>query len=68
MGDVQKVYYPSANSGVPFEVKLNLSKRAHEYRQDVYTIVDWLIDMGGFSKAMFYTGMGIAMVSALRLY
>ena len=62
------MYYPAGSRGVPFEVKLNLSKRSHEYTQDIYTIVDWMIDMGGFSKAMFYTGMGIAMVSALRLY
>ena len=49
-------------------MKLGLSKRAHDYNQNIYTIVDWMIDMGGFSKAMFYGGMGIAMVSALRLY
>ena len=38
------------------------------YRQNIYTIIDWLIEIGGFAKAIFYIGMGIAMVSAMRLY
>ena len=69
LGEISKIYYPSNMDIAPtFKVKLNLSKKTNEYYQNIYTIVDWMIDMGGFSKACFYGGMGIAMVSALRLY
>lgn len=53
---------------MPFKANISLSKRAHELNKNIYTIVDWAIEIGGFSKAMYYVGMGIAMVSALRLY
>ena len=69
MGNIQKVYYDieSKTTQNPFEVKLSLSKRALEYRYNSYTAIDWMIDMGGFSKFMFYGGMAIAVLSAFRL-
>ena len=62
------MYYPVSETSIPFKASISLSKRAHELNKNIYTIVDWAIEIGGFSKAMFYVGMGIAMISALRLY
>ena len=62
------MYYPVSETSVPFKANISLSKRAYELNKNIYTIVDFLIEIGGFAKACFYIGMGIAMVSALRLY
>ena len=47
---------------------MKLSKKAHNYAFSSYQLVDWLIDMGGISKALYFGGMIISHFFALRFY
>ena len=38
------------------------------YRRDVYTLIEWMIDMGGISKSLYFGGMIIAHVIAIQAY
>ena len=68
VGDQQKNYYPISNTTEPVELRMKLSKKAHVYSYSTYMLTDWLIDMGGISKALYFGGLIIAHFVALRLY
>ena len=38
------------------------------YKQSVYTLANWAIDVGGISRALFFAGMVFAHFVALRMY
>ena len=47
---------------------MSWSKRAHLYTISSYSLADWLIDMGGISRAIYFAGLVAAHFIALRLY
>ena len=60
--------YLAENSKGPVELQLSLSQKAHVYYFSTYMLTDWLIDMGGISKAIYFGGLIIAHFVALRMY
>ena len=69
IGSLDKTYYPrNQKSESPFELSFRLGKRTHFYSQTKYTMTQWAIDIGGFSRAMFVLGMVFAHFVAIRLY
>ena len=71
-GSLTKVYYPR-NDGdsdftSPFTLRLKLSKKAHLYKQTVYMLTDWFIDIGGISRTLYIGGMIISHFIAARMY
>ena len=47
---------------------MRLGSKAHFYSSSTYMITNWLIDIGGISKAMYFAGMIISHFVALRAY
>ena len=68
VGESLKNFYPRSNSQVPIELRMSLSHNAHVYSQTVYKLTDWLIQMGGLSRALYFGGMAVAQIVALRAY
>ena len=52
----------------PVELRLRLGAKAHFYSSSTYMLTNWLIDIGGISKALYFGGMIIAHFVALRAY
>ena len=52
----------------PFVLKFKLGKNTHMFKQSVYTLAEWAIDIGGISRALFFGGMVFAHFVALRMY
>ena len=65
---VNQVRYPKIASGSPVTMKLKMGEYAHLYSQQAYSLTNWMIDMGGISKAIYFTGMILAHIVALRMY
>ena len=40
----------------------------HVYKREAYTLIQWLIDMGGISRSLYYGGMIIAHLIATQAY
>ena len=69
IGEKTKNYYPRNDSAtVPVELRLRMSKKAHSYDIHTYMLADWLIDVGGISKAFYFAGKVICHFVALRAY
>ena len=49
-------------------MRISLGKKAHVYKLSVYMLADWLIDVGGISKALYFGGLIIAHFIAVRAY
>ena len=47
---------------------MNYSKRAHLFTLNTYSLADWLIDVGGISRAIYIGGLVAAHFIALRMY
>ena len=47
---------------------MKLIKKVHVYSFSTYNITDWLIDMGGISKALYFGGLVVAHFVAMRMY
>ena len=50
------------------QVQLKVSKKAHMFQTTTYMLTNWLIDVGGISKALYFGGLMIAHFVALRAY
>ena len=53
---------------MPVELQLKLGKNAHVYNLSGYGITEWMIDIGGISRSLYFGGMILAHFVALRLY
>ena len=60
--------YPRTASDSPVTMKLKMGEYAHLYSQQAYSLTNWMIDMGGISKAIYFAGMILAHIVALRMY
>ena len=47
---------------------MRLGKNSHVYNLSAYKITDCMIAMGGISKSLYFGGMIVAHVVALRMY
>ena len=47
---------------------MNWSKRAYLITLNSYSLADWLIDIGGISRAIYIGGLVAAHFIALRMY
>ena len=47
---------------------IRLGRKAHLYSFNTYMLTEWLIDIGGISKAMYFAGLVLAHFFAERLY
>ena len=54
IGDIQKTYFSKQEADSPVTLKVYLGNQAHLFAFSTYRITDWLIDMGGISKAIFF--------------
>ena len=68
VGDGQKNYYPKNKERAAVELNMKLSKKAHLYSLSLYMLTNWMIDMGGISRAFYFGGMIVAHQIALRAY
>ena len=68
LGDKEKNYFPPKDSQATVELRMRLGSKAHFYSSSTYMITNWLIDIGGISKAMYFAGMIISHFVALRAY
>ena len=68
IGDIQKTYYPKQSGDSPVTLQVHLVNQAHLYAFSTYRITDWLIDMGGISKALYFGGLLVAHFVAKRMY
>ena len=53
---------------MPVELRLRIGEEAHIYSKSTYMLTNWLIDVGGISKALYFGGMVISHFVALRAY
>ena len=67
LGNAQKLYYPKLDDGIPFEVKLNLSRKTHVYKEKVYTLLALATEIGGLSGSILFIGSLVAYFTAKRL-
>ena len=68
IGDIQKTYFPKQYRDSPVTLQVHLVNQAHLYAFSTYRITDWLIDMGGISKALYFGGLLVAHFVAKRMY
>ena len=68
IGEIQKTYFPKQNKDSPITLQVHLVNQAHLYGFSTYRITDWLIDMGGISKALYFGGLLVAHFVAKRMY
>ena len=53
---------------MPVELRLKIGDEAHIFSTTTYMLTNWLIDVGGISKALYFGGMVISHFVALRAY
>ena len=68
VGPHMKNYYPSNGSKTPVSIRLQVDEKAYLYSTTTYMLTNWLIDMGGISKALYFGGLMISHFVALRAY
>ena len=68
IGDIQKTYFPRQQSDALVSFSMLLTTQAHLYAFSTYRITDWLIAMGGISKALYFGGLLVANFVAKRMY
>lgn len=64
IGSTNQVLYPTTGNSTVVELKIKLGSKVHQYKRDAYTLIDWMIDMGGISETLYIGGMIIAHVIA----
>ena len=68
VGQHTKNYYPSSGGSTPVSIRLQVSEKAYLYSTTTYMLTNWLIDIGGISKALYFGGLIISHFVALRAY
>ena len=60
--------YPLQANSTLVEMRITHGSMVHQYKRDQDTIIDWMIDMGGISRTLYFGGMIIAYVVAMQAY
>ena len=69
VGQHTKNYFPNGGSSTPpVSIRLQVSEKAYLYSTTTYMLTNWLIDIGGISKALYFGGLIISHFVALRAY
>ena len=68
IGGHEKNYFPRNNSTIPISLRLQVGEKAFMYKTTTYMLTNWLIDIGGISKALYFGGLVISHFVALRAY
>ena len=63
-----KNFHMRSESDTLLQVQLKVSSEAHMFHMTSYMLTNWLIDVGGISRALYFGGLMIAHFVALRAY